>query len=125
MVQFKKKIHGSGTKTVTFSNEEINDMVNTVKALENADILEKGIRITLQNDVKKGRSLPILPMLLGTLGSSLIEHILSGRGLRRAGTNNKCNCGKEIYRADEGNRLFKAEQGIKKSINATTPFNKS
>ena len=56
IVQFKKKIHGYGTKTVTFSNEEINDMVNTVKALEDADILEKGIRITLQNDVKKGKS---------------------------------------------------------------------
>ena len=33
-----KKIHGSGT-TVIFSNEEVNDMENTVKALEDSDVL--------------------------------------------------------------------------------------
>ena len=80
----QKKIHGSGT-TVIFSNEEVNDMIKIVKALEDSDILVKGVTETLQNDVKKGGALPILPMLLGTLGSSLIEILLSGRGLYRTG----------------------------------------
>ena len=48
----KKKIHGSGT-TVIFSNEEVNDMIKIVKALENSDILLKGVTETLKNDVKK------------------------------------------------------------------------
>ena len=111
MVQLNK-IHGSGTTTVKFSNEEIDVMVKIIKALEYSDILMKE---TLQNDVKKGGALPILPMLLGTLGVSL----LSGRGF-----DSKCNCRKEMYRAGEG--LFRAGQGIKKNINSggTTSFNK-
>ena len=66
------------------SDEGINDVVKIVKALEDADILVKGVTKTLQNDVKKGGALPILPMLLGTSGSSLIENLLSGRGMYRA-----------------------------------------
>ena len=42
MVQFKKKLHGPGT-TVKLSNEEINDMVNIVKTVEDSDILMKGL----------------------------------------------------------------------------------
>ena len=49
MVQLNK-IHGSGTTTVKFSNEEIDVMVKIIKALEYSDILMKE---TLQNDVKK------------------------------------------------------------------------
>ena len=60
-------------------------MIKIVKALEDSDILVKGVTKTLQNDVKKGDALPILPMLLGTLGSSLIGNLLSGRGLYRTG----------------------------------------
>ena len=71
-----KKIHGSGT-TVIFSNEENNDTIKIVKALEDSDILVKGVTKTLQNDVKKGGALPILPMLLGALVSSLIGNLLS------------------------------------------------
>ena len=48
-------------------------------------------------------------MLLGALDASL----LTGRGLFRAGSGNKCNCGQGIYRAGRG--LFIAGQGIKKN----------
>ena len=56
-------------------------MIKILKALEDSDILVKGATKTLQNVVKKGGALPILPMLLGTLGVPL----LSGRSLYRAG----------------------------------------
>ena len=82
MVQLKK-IYDSGT-TAIFSDEGINDVVKIAKALEDADILVKGVTKTLQNDVKKGGALPILRMLLGTSGSSLIGNLLSGRGMYRA-----------------------------------------
>ena len=45
MVQFKKKkkIHGSGTTTLVISNEEVNDIVKIIRALEDSNILLKGI----------------------------------------------------------------------------------
>ena len=109
-----------------FSNEEINDMVKIKKVLEDADVLIKGVSETLKNYAQKGGALPILPMLLGTLGVSL----LSGKGLYRAGSN-KYNCDQGMHRAGEGKSLFRAGQGMyragqeikKKNINATTLFN--
>ena len=83
-------------------------MIKIVKALQDSDILMKRSTETLQKDVKGGGALPVLPMLSGALGVSL----LSERGMYRAGSGNKCNCGKGLYRAREG--LFRAGQGIKK-----------
>ena len=45
----------------------------------------KGVTKTLRNDIKKGGVFPLIPMLLGTLGASL----LTGRGLFRAGNQGK------------------------------------
>ena len=56
-------------------------------------------------------------MLLGTLGSSLIGNLLTGKGLFRAGTGNKFNCGQGLYRAgqNQGKGLSRAGQGTKKN----------
>ena len=56
MQEFKnkqKKIHGSGTTTLTISNEEINDIIKIVQALENSNILLKGVTKTIKNETKK------------------------------------------------------------------------
>ena len=60
MVKLKKEIHGYGRSsnsvpqtTVKFCNDEINDMIKIVKALEDSDILMKGSTEALQNDAKK------------------------------------------------------------------------
>ena len=37
------KIHGSGTTTLTISNKEMDDILKIVQALENSNILLKGI----------------------------------------------------------------------------------
>ena len=112
-----KKVHRTGT-TVIFSDEETNDMVKIVKALEDADVLMKGVSETLKNDVQKGNALPILPMLLGTLGSSFIGNLLTGKGMYRTGfgNNNKCNCGQGMYRTgqNQGKGLYKIGQGSQK-----------
>ena len=47
-------------------------------------------------------------MILGTSGSSLIENLLAGRGLYRAGNHKKCKCGQELFRDGEGEGLFRA-----------------
>ena len=91
-----KKMYGSGSKAVIFSSEDLNDMTKILKALEDSDVLMKGVTKTLKNDIKKGSVLLIIPMLLGTLGASLLT-------------------GKGIYRSQSsGNGLFSAGQGIKK-----------
>ena len=76
-----KKIHEYGTKTIKLSNKDLDDMTKIVKALEESDVLMKGITETLKSDLKKGGALPLIPMLLGTLGASL----LTGRRMYRAG----------------------------------------
>ena len=53
-------------------------MVKIIRALEDSDILMKVSTETLQNDVKKGGALPILLMLLGTLGLSYLEDGCTG-----------------------------------------------
>ena len=68
----QKKMYGSGTKSVKFSNKDLNDMTKIVKALEDSDVLMKGVTKTLKNDIKKGDALPLIPILLGTLGASLL-----------------------------------------------------
>ena len=90
-------------------------MIKTLKALEDSDVLMKGVIETLTNDIKKGGALPILPVLLGTLGSSLIVNLLTGRGIYRTGFGNKYNSGQGMYRAGEGKGLFRSGQGIKKN----------
>ena len=52
-------------------------------------------------------------MLLGTLGASLLENLLTGKGILRAGSGRplsstwKNKKGKEILRADSGNKKWK------------------
>ena len=41
----QKKIHGSGTATLIISNEEINYILKIVQALEDSNILLKGVTI--------------------------------------------------------------------------------
>ena len=83
MVQFKKKIHGSGTTTLVNSNEELNDRMKIIKALEDSDILLKGISKTIKGDIKKQNGNG-LGMILGSLSASLLGNLLSGKGLYRA-----------------------------------------
>ena len=41
-----KKLHGSGTTTLIISNDEMNDIMKIVQALENSNILLKGVTQT-------------------------------------------------------------------------------
>ena len=94
------------------SNEEMNDIMKNVKALEDSNILLEEITKTIKNETKeqKGR---FLSMLLGPLGASLLGNVLTGKGIVRAGTGNKK--GKGIERAGTG------RHGI---FNAASFFNK-
>ena len=49
----KKKIFGSHTKTLIFSNEELNDIMEVVNSLNNPVFLIKSISETVENEVKE------------------------------------------------------------------------
>ena len=42
-VGIKKKIHGSGSTTLIISNKEMNDIMKIIQALEDSNILLKGV----------------------------------------------------------------------------------
>ena len=80
----QKKMRGDGIKLV-IEQEDMNDIIKIIEALENSGILLKGVTKTIENDTKEQRG-AFLSMLLGTLGASLLGNLLTGRkGIVRAG----------------------------------------
>ena len=98
----QKKIHGSGTTTLIISNEKMNQIMKIVQALDDSNILLKGVTKTIKNEIKE-QKVGFLSMSLGTLGTSLLGNLLTGKGIIRAGSGNKK--GKEIVRAGYGNKM--------------------
>ena len=54
-IGIQKKIHGSGTTTLIISNEEMYDIMEIVQALEDSNILLKGVTKTIENEGKEQR----------------------------------------------------------------------
>ena len=91
----QKKIHGSGVKLI-IEQEDMNDIMKIIEALENSGILLKGVKKQLKMKLKKQRG-GFLGMLLETLGASLLGNLLTGgKGMMRAGDG--------IVRAGEGSK---------------------
>ena len=91
-----KKIHSSGKTTLIISKEEINDIIKIVQALEDSNILLKGVTKTIKNETKEKKR-GFLSMLWGTSEASLLGNLLAGKGTVRTGSGNKK--GKGIVRA--------------------------
>ena len=81
----------------------MNEVIEIVQALDDSNILLKGVTETIKNDTKEQKFLGLLGMLLGTLGTSLLGNMLAKKGIVRAGSGNKK--GKEIVRAGFGNEM--------------------
>ena len=87
-----KKMFGSGTCPSDFakqtfliiSNEEMNDIMKTVKSLEESGLLIKGVSETIKNDVKEQKG-GFVGTLLRTLGGSSLGNLLAGKSTIRAG----------------------------------------
>ena len=97
-----KKLYGSGNTTLIISNDEMNDIIKIIQALENPNILLKGVTKTIKNEIKKQKAL-FLTMLSGTLGASLLGNSLTGKGILRTGSGNKKVKG--IARAGSGKKI--------------------
>ena len=66
----------------------MNDIMKIVQALEDSNVLLKGVTKTIKNETKEQKG-GFLSMLLGTLGASLLRDLLAGRGIVRAGSGKK------------------------------------
>ena len=112
MQEHIKKILGFGNTTLIISNEEMNDIIKIVQALEDSNILLKGVTKAMKNETKEQKG-GFLSMLLGTLGASLLGNLLTGKAIVRAGSGN--NKGKGFVRAVSGNnkgkRIVRAGSG--------------
>ena len=93
MLEYKKKILGSGTTALIISNEEMNDIMKIAQSLQDSNVLSKGVTETIKNETKEQKG-GFLSMLLGTLGASFLGNLLTGKGTVRTG--------KGFLRAGEG-----------------------
>ena len=88
-----KKIVGSGkhpsdsashnNAVLVISSDEMKDIIEIVKSLEDSGLFLKGVCETIQNEAKE-QKIGFLSMLLGTLGASLLGNILTGKRINRA-----------------------------------------
>ena len=97
----QKKMRGDGIKLV-IEQEDMDDIIKIIEALENSGILLKGVTKTIENETKEQRG-GLLSMLLGTLGATLLVNLLKG--------------GKGIVRAGQG--VIRAGEGVKKKFAVT------
>ena len=100
----QKKIHRSGVKLI-IEQEDMNDIIKIIEALENSSILLKGVTKTTENETKEQKG-GFLSMILGTLGASLLGNLLTG--------------GKGMMRAGEG--IVRAGEGAKKKTKFAVTF---
>ena len=77
----------------------MNDIMKFVQALEDSNILLKGVTKAVNNETKEQKE-RFLSMLFGTLGASLLGNLLAGKEIVRASSGNKK--GKGIVRAVSG-----------------------
>ena len=61
---------------MTYSNQEMNDIMKIVQALEDFNILLNGVTKTIKNKTKEQKG-GFLSMLIGTLEASLSSHSLT------------------------------------------------
>ena len=99
----QKKMHGSEVKLI-IEQEDMNDIMKLIEALENSGILLKGVSKTIENETKEQRG-GFLSMLLGTFGASLLGNLSTG--------------GKGIMRVGEGKGIVCAGEASKKNPKLT------
>ena len=90
----------------------MSDIIKIVQAVEDSNILLKGVTKTIKNETKEQIG-GFLSMLLGTLGASLLGKLLTGKEIGRASSGRPSTSalqnkkGKGIVRAGTGNKKVK------------------
>ena len=74
---------GSGFTTLIISNEEMEDIIKIVRPLQEYGLLIKTVSETIKNEAKQQKG-GFVKMLSGTLGASMLGHLLRGKDTIRA-----------------------------------------
>ena len=105
MLEYIKKILRSGNIALIISNDEMKDILKTVKSLDDSGLLLKEVTKTIQNEVEK-QNWRFLSMLLGTLLIRLLRSIVAGKWVIRVGV------GAIAKSQERGAATKRQEQGI-------------
>ena len=81
---YSKKIFGSGTTTLVFSNQSLNGIMTKIKSPKHADLSIKCVGKTVENKLKEQKG-GFLGMLAATFGATLLGNMLAGRRVIRSG----------------------------------------
>ena len=95
----KEKLGWGGNTTLIMSNTAMEDLIKIV----DSGLLLKGVTESFQNEVKEQKG-GFLSMLLGTLGTSLLGNLVTGKGVNKKGKGIH-RAGEGIVRAGEGNNM--------------------
>ena len=82
-VAILKKIFRSGMTALIISNEEMDDIMKIIKFLKESGLLIKDGSETIQNEAKEQIG-AFFGMLLGTLRTSLLGNLLTGKEVKRS-----------------------------------------
>ena len=77
---FHKKIFGSGFTKLKISNCKMEDIMKIVRCLEDSGLLKNGVSGTIKNEAKKRKG-EFLGMLLGALGATLLQNLLTDKAI--------------------------------------------
>ena len=84
------------------------------QALEDSNILLKGVTKTIKNETKEQKE-GFLSMLLGTLGASLLGNLLAGKGIVRAGSGCRSLNSSTSYENKKGKGIARVGSGCPSS----------
>ena len=99
---FDKKYFSTLRITAAGLNKEMHDFMKIVQALEDSNILFKGVTETIKKETKEEKR-GFLGTQVDFLGSFLLASLLSGKGIVRTGFGNKK--GQGIVRAGYQNEI--------------------
>ena len=88
----------------------MNDIMKIVQALEDSNILLKGVTKTIKNETKEQKE-GFLSMLLGTLGANLLGKLLTRKGIVRAGSSCRALNSSTSYGNKKGKGIVGAGYG--------------
>ena len=80
------------------------------QALEDSNILLKGVTKTIKNETKEQKE-GFLSMLLGTLGASLLGNLLAGKGIVKAGSGCRSLNSSTSYENKKGKGIARVGSG--------------
>ena len=88
----------------------MNNIIKIVEAVEDSNILLKGVTKTIKNETKEQKE-GFLSMLLGTLGANLLGKLLTRKGIVRAGSSCRALNSSTSYGNKKGKGIVGAGYG--------------